>query len=237
MENQSKVKIASKGILQVVQPGDVIVSVGKHRWWQFWLVLTHGAIHAHQRGLFGQDGNWQFTHAMLYFDAENTFSIQMPNATMKPLEQYCLDDLAIYRMKLVQLSPEYVTILKDAALEMVGTDYDLGEMLDLAINSVLGFAHIRKLKIFDLGREKKVCSVGVRTAFEYLYQHGIKKSPDEPTKWLFRQLNPSKWSDDEIRRYHGTDVEATTPAHFANSDFYADEFERVARFNDGQRID
>jgi len=236
MEKQSKIQTACKEILKDIQSGDIVVSVGKHRWWQFWLTIMHAAIHAHQRGLFGRQGNWQFTHAMLYFDAENTFSIEMPNATMKPLEKYCLHEFTIYRLKHVELNSDYLTILKKAALEMVGENYDMGQMLDMAINSVLGFDHIRKLKIFDFGRAKKICSVGVRTAFEYLYQRSIKSGPAEPSKWLFQELNPSKWKREDIRHYHGTDVEATAPAHFANSDYYADEFEKIASFNNGVRI-
>jgi hypothetical protein len=63
-------------------------------------------------------------------------------------------------------------------------------------------------------------------------------NPDEepPNKWLFDKMNPDKWPEEKIKQFKGTDVEATAPAHFANSDFFQYEFELIARFSKGKEI-
>jgi len=124
----------------------------------------------------------------------------------------------------------------NAAREIVGTDYDLGQLLDIAINDILGYEHQRRLTIFDFGRKKKVCSVGVRVVFEYLHQVKIETEDSPPGKWLFDKLNPKKWSEKDIQKFRGTDVEATAPAHFANSDYFQHEFELIAKFNNGVQV-
>ena len=119
---------------------------------------------------------------------------------------------------------------------MVGEDYDIGQLLDIAVNQMMGYEHQRRLRFFDFGRKKKVCSVGVRVAFEYLYQLKIKTKDSRRGKWLFYELNPEKWSPKAVREYRGTDVEVTSPAHFANSDYFCREFELVARFQEGKLV-
>ena len=234
--NRELVNSAYKNILKYIQPGDVVTSVGTHKWWQFWSALIHIGIQWQHRRLFGTNSNWRSTHAMLFFDEQNTFSVEIPRATFKPLKEYCLSELFIYRLRLKELNPEYIKTLKEAAAELVGENYDVGQILDIAINSILGYKYQRRLKLFDMGRKKKVCSVGVRVAYEYLYQQKIKKEDSRPGKWLFYKLNPKKWKQKDIEKYKGTDVEVTAPAHFCNSDYFCNDFELVARFNKGQQI-
>ena len=230
-----RVKAACDAILKIIQPGDVVNQVGDFRWWEFWLAIGSRAIQSHQKNLFGKNADWKDDHTMLYFDQDNTFSVELPRATLKPLQEYCLSNLSIYRLCLKKLTPADIKVMIQAAREMVGTDYDLGQLLDIAINDILGFQHQRRLTIFDFGRKKKVCSVGVRVVFEHLYRTKIRP-PDAPEKWLFDQLNPEKWSEKAIQKFRGTDVEATTPAHFANSDYFQHEFKRIDRFRNGVQV-
>jgi hypothetical protein len=235
-KDRKLVNSAFEAILKLIKPGDVVNQVGEHKWWQFWLAITHAGIQWHQKKLFGKKSNWKDTHTMLYLDQDNTFSVELPRATMKPLREYCLSNLSIYRLCLTELTPDFVDTLKNAAMKIVGEDYDIGQLLDIAINDILGYDHLRRLKVFDFGRKKKVCSVGVRVAFEYLYKSKIKTESSRPGKWLFYELNPEKWQQKEIQKYQGTDVEATSPAHFANSDYFCHEFELIARFKGGKQM-
>jgi hypothetical protein len=230
------VNASCEAILKVIKPGDVINQVGERKWWQFWLAVTYAAIRWHQKKLFGKDSNWKDTHTMLYFDKKNTFSVEMPRAIMKPLQEYCLSNLSIYRLRLIKLTKDFVETLRYAAEEMEGEEYDIGQLLDIAINDILGYENQRPLKIFDFGRKKKVCSVGVRVAFEYLYKERIKTVDSRPGKWLFYELNPEKWPPEAIQNYRGTDVEATSPAHFANSDYFCFEFDLIAKFDGGKQL-
>jgi len=235
-KDRKAVDAASQAILKLIKPGDVVNQVGRNKWWQLWLTITSTAIRCHQKKLFGKDSNWKDTHTMLYFDKNNTFSVEMPKATLKPLREYCLSTLSIYRLRLTELTPDYIKTLKAAAQRMVGQDYDVGQLLDIAIYGLLGYDNQRPLPIFDFGRRKKVCSVGVRAAFEYLYKKRIQTEDSPSGKWLFEALNPEKWPPETVRRYKGTDVEATSPAHFANSDYFFYEFELIARFDNGKQV-
>ena len=234
--DRNLVNSAMDTILQVIKPGDVVNQIGSHKWWQFWLAITHSAIQGHQKKLFGKDSNWNDTHTMLYLDEDNTFSVELPRATMKPLREYCLTNLSIYRLRLTDLNQDFIETLRKGAMDMVGQDYDIGQLLDIAINRLLGFDHQRRLRIFDFGRKKKVCSVGVRVTYEYLYQARIKTEDSRPGKWLFYELNSEKWSQKAVEKYRGTNVEATAPAHFANTDYFSNEFELIARFNEGKQL-
>jgi len=234
--DRKRVDSARKDILKVIKPGDVINQEGDFKWYQFWLAIGSKAIQCHQKKLFGKSSNWKDTHTMMFFDEDNTFSVELPTTTMKPLEEYCLSNLSIYRLRLVSLNLDHMDMMKKAAKDMVGTDYDIGQLLDIAINQILGYEHQRRLTIFDFGRKKKVCSVGVRVAFEYLYQKKFCSADSQSGKWLFDKLNPDKWPEKKVDHFHGTDVEATSPAHFANSDYFCNEFELIARFQDGKQI-
>jgi len=226
---------ACQSILEVIQPGDVVTWIGKHAWWQFWSALVHAGIQWQQRNLFGKTSNWKDTHAMVFLDESNTFSVELPRATTRHVREYCLANLSIYRLRMIELTSAHVAVMRSAVMDLVGEGYDLGQILDIAINTLLGYDHQRRLKFFDMGRKKKVCSVGVRVVFEYLYQHSIRTVESRPGKWLFHQLNPDRWPAPFVAEYRGTDVEATAPAHFTNTDFFSNEFELIARFNGGLR--
>ena len=173
---------------------------------------------------------------MMFFNDDNTFSVELPRATMKSLREYCLSNLSIYRFQLKELTSDDINTMRDAANNMLGTDYDIGQLLDIAINAILGYDHQRRLTIFDFGRKKKVCSVGVRVVYEYLYQIKVKNTDSRSGKWLFDELNSEKWSQKKLQKFRGTDVEATSPAHFANSDYFRHEFKLIARFKNGQQL-
>ncbi len=217
-KHKASIQSACDPLLQILKSGDVVnqVSMG-HYWWKFWLTLAELAIRQHQKSLFGKNSDWRDTHTMLFFNADETFSVELPKATFKPLKEYCLTELSIFRLKLIELSPDYLTTMKQIAEKMKGYDYDIGQLLDIAINEILGYRYQRKVKIFDFGRKKKVCSVGVRVIFEKLFQESIRDQNNDSKHWLFRELNPEKWSAKEIRKYIGTHIEVTTPAHFANT--------------------
>jgi len=227
-----------ESIKKIIKPGDVINQSNSPEWWQFWLAFTHLAIKWYQRELFGSNSIWKDTHSMLYLDENNTFSVEFPKVVMKPLRDYYLSDFTIYRMDLTNLNEICVEILRDTALQMIGEDYDVGQLLDIGINEILGYHFQRKLSLFDFGRKRKVCSVGVRICFENLgnqVRTPFGKST-KPGKWLFHDLNPSMWTKREIEEYRGTDVEATSPAHFANSNYFCNEFRLIAKFSKGKQI-
>jgi hypothetical protein len=233
---RDRVNNATEDILKYIKPGDVVNQDGKAKWWEIFLKIGYCAIRRHQKKLFGKNSNWRDTHTMLYLDKYNTFSVEPPKATKKPLKEYCLSNMSIYRLELISLTPQHIEEMDKVTDDIVGEDYDYGQLMDIAINQILGFKNKRELTIFDFGRKKKVCSVGVRIAFEKLYENLLKTPQSPQGKWLFHDLNKDKWSQKEVDRYTGTDIELTAPAHFANSDYFCFEFKLIARFKDGKKI-
>ncbi len=148
----------------------------------------HAAIRCTRRSCLAKVPGGKTTHTMLYLDEDNTFSVEFPEATMKPLQEYCLSQFCIYKLQLIELTPDHVAILKEAARTMVGELYDVGQLLDISINDLLGFDPLRPLSIFDFGRKNKVCSVGVRAAFGHLYQNQIKSADSSPGKVAFLRV-------------------------------------------------
>lgn len=235
-KNRDKKEKACADILKVIRPGDVVNQANTVQWWEVFISFGIWGIRKYQRHLFGKDAKTGDDHTMLFFDREKTLSVEPPKALTKPLEKYCFTDISIYRLKKYTLTPEDITVMREAAEGFIGTDYDIGQLVDILLNGLLGFEHTMKIKLFDFGKKKKVCSVGVRAVFEYLYQKRIKNGADTEETWLFNEIKPDKWPEHIVKHYHGTDVEATTPAHFANSDYFGNEFRLVARFQNGKRV-
>jgi len=233
---KNKKEKACKRILKLIKPGDVVNQKTPYKPYQILLATGIHAIRKYQRRLFGKEATWIHDHCMMFFDRAFTLSLEPPKTIKKPLEKYCLNDISIYRLTKKTLNKQDIDVLREGAEELVGTVYDVGQLLDIAINGLLGYEHTFKIKIFDFGKKKKVCSVGVRSVFEYLYQKKIKKTDNEEETWLFNTINPRKWPEDLVKKYQGTDVDATTPAHFANSDYFDNEFKLIARFHKGVQI-
>lgn len=231
-----KIQKATQKILKIIRPGDVVNQANTFPRWQLWMIWPVRAIRRHQKRLFGKDARYQDDHTMLFFDRTRTLSVEPPRAVLKPLESYCLTELSIYRLRHHRLTEDDLSIMFQAARQLEGIEYDVGQLLDIALNNLLSFEHRRTIKIFDFGEEKKVCSVGVRSVLENLYQKKLQRGSDDPPTWLFNRMNPAKWPAEQVRRFRGTDIEATTPAHFANADYFAHEFRLVARFRSGEMI-
>jgi hypothetical protein len=245
-EDEKKIEKACAEILTYIKPGDVVNQVGDSSFWPPHLWVARNAIQSHQKELFGENSNWQDSHSMFYLDYNRTFSVELPRAMFKRLSEYCLTDLSIYRFQLRNLSASDLRIIElDPIPRMLGQPYDIGQLLDIAASQLLGYPNRRPVPTFDFGKNMKVCSVGVRVIFEFLYQkikHTLPVMPAasqdqgvDTEKWLFRCMKKDKWPQDAIQKYKGTDIEATSPGHFGNSDYFCDDFKLIARFKNGKR--
>jgi len=224
-------------LLKVLKPGDVINTYGNPSWYEFWLHIAYYGIKSYQKKIFEKCkfrslANYHHVHTMLYFGPDHTFSVELPCATYKYIENYANDNFTIYRLDR-PLTEEHIDLMFRITQTMYGVNYDIGQLLDIAINKILGYDGIR-LKVFDAGKKNKVCSVGVRTVFEKLNQKF--KLSNKKGKFLFHDLAFNKWEPECYSTFKGVDVEATTPAHFANTNFFNGEFKFVSSFNKGKRI-
>jgi len=103
--------------------------------------------------------------------------------------------------------------------------------LDFLISGLLGYTETRKIRFFELSRRHMVCSTAVRAILERTRQ-AAELTGDYSKKRLFNKLNPAKWPKRKLKKFTRTDVEMTTPAHFANSDYFEYEFIKIISWED-----
>lgn len=227
-------------VTQYLLPGDVINLSGRSHLWEPWFMVANAGIRGNQKRIFGLQSNWHDTHCMLYLDPEHTLSVQPPRGVWRTPAEYCDERVSIWRFtKHRPFAPEEIAVMRDYAQEhLIGKFYDVGQLLDILINTILGYPNVLKYRVFDFGGNLKVCSVGVRVLYERLRQVLEENGADAYPR-LFRKLNPlAPWPggvfpQSRIPDKYGVDVESTAPAHFANSHYFDNEFKLVALFDDG----
>jgi hypothetical protein len=237
---ERKVDFLNK-ILPLIQPGDVINFDSTTEWYNLHIHLAYKAIRCHQRQMFGNLSRWRDVHSMLYLDEDQVFSVEPPRARFAQLEELYEDTITLWRYTKREFSDEDIEVMHAAAAELDGTVYDVGQLLDIAINHIMGYPHAIHYKVFDFSKYCKVCSVGVRVCYEALRKHLEQQGAEPPMKRLFSSFKYDTWLESDIvmnsnTELRGVDVEATSPAHFANSECFDDEFEMVAQFDRGQQV-
>ena len=125
--------------------------------------------------------------------------------------------------------PEYIAIMKESADKLIGIKYDKGQLINMALNNVFGNDFEYKIKLFDLGKERRVCSVGVRANFEYLRKELYRANKEVSMERLFNTLNRDYWTGREYEKFEQVDIEQTPPAIFVNSKYFDSEFKTVIK--------
>ncbi len=226
-------------ILPMIQPGDVINFDSTTEWYNLHIRLGYWGIRHNQKKVFGELSRWRDTHTMLYLDEEKLLSVEPPRARWAKLEDLYDDKISLWRYTKREFDDPDIDVMMDAASELIGTVYDVGQLLDIMINRLMGYPHTIQYRVFDFSKHCKVCSVGARVCYEKLRKH-LEQNGDESMKRLFSKFKYDTWkSRPEIvaanTEFRGVDVEATSPAHFANSEWFDDEFELIAEFDHGQK--
>lgn len=218
-------------IKSIIKPGDVINIDGKAKWWKIWTKITHWGIRFYQRRLFGKESNYRDTHTTLYFSLDKVFSTTTPKARWETLEHQLERKFTVYRYNIREYSGEHIKFMEEIASTLIDLEYDVGDLVDFLIGGLLGYQHVRKIRLFEFSRKKMVCSTSVRAIQENL-RKTLEEDDDFSFPRLFNKLNPEKWSQEEIEKFEKTDVEATTPAHYANSSWFESEFAKVCSWRD-----
>jgi hypothetical protein len=226
------------------------------------LIIAIGAwgIRTAQRELFGEMSNWKDDHSMIYFrnrtilnaigknekvkkilgtnrpPFREVFSVEPPKATFISHDAYAGDNISVYRYTIRPLTAKDIRIMLHAALPILLTKYDYGQLLNIAVNQMLGYPFERKTSLFDFSRRRMVCSVGVAAVYQK-WRKILEATGEKVPPRLFSRLNPAKWSKEFRRKFEQNGsrwhVENTYPAHFANTDFFNNEFRLVLRIERG----
>lgn len=189
-------------LLQILQPGDVLNSDSKPRWYEFWLKIVYSQIRRYQKRKWGKKSRWRDIHSTLYLGDGKLLSVTVPKSVITDLHvsERTKYRICRYQSEDWQFNGEEIEILKEAAQKLIGHGYDYGQLLDILLKQLFPDFVKEKLSIFDFGRKRKVCSVGVHFCFlKWWYKLGEEQQP--------RPLG---------KQY----VETTCPADFANHETF-----------------
>lgn len=208
---------------KIIQPGDVVNIDGSFNWYEFWLAIAYWAIRRAQKKLFGEKSRWVDTHTMLYLGAKKLFSVELPKCIYDTIDSVRGKKVTVWRYTKKELGKDDIKIMQKGAKKLVGTTYDVGQLLNIAVNQILGYPYDEKVKWFDMGAKRKVCSVGVA----YIYQYWRQKTGKKVQR-LFSELNSLYWEKWFVRDFYidggRWNVENTYPANFANTEMFNNEF-------------
>jgi len=167
-----------------------------------------------------------------------TFSVEPPVCTFIPVEDYALKEISIYRYTKKKIDDKDIKIMIEGTLPILLTEYDYGQLGQIAINQIAGYPYEQKWDFLDFGSDKKVCSVGVASVYTY-WRHQLEKSGIKIPR-IFSKLNEKMWDRDFVKKFYEEgkgkwSVEQTYPANFSYSSTYFDnEFELILYMNNGK---
>lgn len=224
--------------------------------------IAYWSIRKAQKELFGKQNKWRDTHTMVKFNNSSivkyistnekvkkilgnnekpwhkTFSVEPPKTTLITTESFAMDKISIYRYTKKQITQDDIKILLEATIPILLTKYDVGQLIDIAINQILGYPYDEKIYWFDFGTKYKVCSVGAGAIYQKWRKILEAKGTIIPR--LFSKLNPNRWSQDFIQKFKDNggrwNIENYYPALFSNSDMFDNEFKLIVSMNKGKII-
>ncbi|MBW1810350.1 MAG: hypothetical protein JRJ87_19290 [Deltaproteobacteria bacterium] len=224
----------------LIERSDVINFDSKAAWYKIHFRIGYWGIRRHQKRIFGRLGRWRDTHTMVYLDDDHCLSVEPPKCRWWALADLYDERITVWRYTKRTFSDQEMEVMFKAAEELIGTKYDIGQLLDIMINEGLGYPNVLHYSIFDAAKSRKVCSVGARMAYEKVRKH-LEAQGDNSMQRLFSTFKDPAWAlrpnvPDMNTQMRGVDIEATAPGHFANSHFFDDEFELIAEFDHGRQI-
>ena len=219
-------------IFSRLQIGDVILTVGKLSWWKpfdYILRPVYAAIQWHQRRKYPTvpKSRCRDVHARIVTDIRpgyvEVFSYEWPRAVLQQLK---IEKDTKYRI--CRYLPGgngwesesfglFVTLIRLGCKKLLGNHYDPLQMIDIALKELFPWAIPEKASIFDLGKWKKVCSVGVLFALLHWWRNFWR----DPEKWdkpmpiervfLGAQLSIADKYPRPLKKQH---IETCAPADF-----------------------
>jgi hypothetical protein len=221
-------------ILSRVQMGDVILTVSELSWWKpfdYILRPVYAAIQWHQERKYPgvPKSRTRDVHATIVTNVNQNgvelFSYEWPRAILKPLviEKNTKYRICRYKPGGDGWTPEeyslFITLIRHGCKKLLGNHYDPFQMVDIALKQLFPWAIPEKARIFDLGKWKKVCSVGVLFALLHWWRN-YWRDPDKwdtPIERVFLTAR-SDIADKYPRPLKDQHIETCAPA-----DFCADE--------------
>lgn len=164
-----------------------------------WFVVN--GIRCYQRWIRGYPlpaGNT--THAYWVYDNDG----KMLSVTHPRVIWEWFQDEKVQRKRPVILRPTFAEFIagdikagREAAEKLIGTKYDVGQLIDIFLNGLMGFPLGEYARVFDAGQLLTVCSGGVGAVYEAM-----------------RRAHEAHWGAAWPRLFNGLYVERYPPAIF-----------------------
>jgi len=186
-----------------LRPGNVVNVSWDPPFWNP-LRIVHFFIRWYQKRKWGKDSNYKDVHTTLYLGDGYQFSVTVPTAVVeliKPIRNatYTVSNLKTAQGEIYKFTQKDIDIMYRYISKLTNRSYDYGQLVDILLWELFPVFEKKKLSIFDLGKKKKVCSVGVHATLVYFWR--------ETGKFLPRPLGDQY-------------VEITCPADFVNHDTF-----------------
>lgn len=200
--------ISQEEVSKVLRIGDVLNFDSKAEWWNLLMKLVYSEIRRAQKKKFRPSQKYRDVHSELVVDFKQdgtplVLSVTIPNAVIEPLFiSPRTKVVTLCRLKGLDMgiSPQWIADMRAAVMELLGTGYDLGQML--AIKFKLQGWPKWFANLFDMGSRRTVCSGGVQYCLLTAWEKMKKRIPPP----LFISSQP----------LHGNPPNDTYPAHFVN---------------------
>lgn len=186
------------------------------------------------------------SHSTMYFTPSEVFSVQVPKPTFINSNEYTRDPKAlvcVYRMNPAYFTRELretdLIMLREGCNEIIrwGNKYDMGQNVDILINTIAGYPWKDRTNLFDAGPKRLVCSVGVATVIAY-WRHRLFLLAKENIPQPWKVLNPQAWPEKLVKAYPGHwDISTTYPANFSVTETHFNhEFILIGKYRGGNRV-
>jgi len=196
-----------------IKPGDVINLWPRKLppWWTP-LGIVERQIQHYQKRKWGKNREYRPTHSQLYLGNGETFEVTVPIARFAQLR---LSDKTCYTIhrytyKDFTFQQSDIDLMRIAASQLVGKEYDYLQLIDILLKQLFPVFLPQTVSIFDLGRKRKVCSVGVHYCLLYWWKN-VGRPENMRTPIEVSEL-PKEFPRPLEKQY----VEITCPADFSN---------------------
>jgi hypothetical protein len=214
-----------------IRPGDVVNLEARAPWWALDERLALCALRARQRRLFGRLGRTRDTHSLLYLDEAHLLDVSPPRVRWSALGELGQHDLSIWRPTVLALGPAEIDQLRALLAPLVGEVFEPARLRARLTMAGLGYPFSIKPPGLAAALGAGLGAVFARAAFEHLRRQRLLACQPAPRR-LFGHFKDPTLQDRPVfaaadQLHQGVDVEATLPAHFANSLMFAEEFRLV----------
>ena len=143
--------------------------------------IVYWEIRRYQKRKYPHSSRTRAVHTMLHLGDGRFLSVEHPRAVIRRLKLQEGETFSIWRYRHDdEFTETSWQAFDEAVKEIEGTPYDYGQLMDILVHQLFGWLP-DKLKLFDFGRRRKVCSVAAHAVLVKAWQQIEETSrPERP---------------------------------------------------------